>query len=372
MQEIHLLEIQNPHSDCVLMNLEAIPQPPTGDFKLVLNISFQEQWQNVLGGRLKFALKAGILKLQVKTSEFIPQTTEQPSVTQSFGAASDKFLWQFSPQSGQSLLNFPSQTLILGTLKPKVQSAHLIATFEVRPAEITLTDAEGLWRHDLTPNKHAVLDRFLARFLARHYLTPAVSWLQLAVGNLENWDDLFGDRPKEIDAEIVQNAKNLIQQIYDAPTQNLNELCQLAELDPKLDLAGANFIGTNLSELNLSHSQLSHSNFRGAILTDTDLSDCNLEFANFAGADLSGAYLENSQLRSADFRKSSLALANLIGTDLTETNLTSTNIHNANLSGAIVTGALFADNTGMTEELQQSLQGRGAKFLSNTSAEVLS
>jgi uncharacterized protein YjbI with pentapeptide repeats len=194
----------------------------------------------------------------------------------------------------------------------------------------------------------------------------------LAVGNLENWDDLFSDRPKTRDESSLSQLEALIQKIYDVQTQNLKELCQLAGLESKLDLAGGNFLGATLSGEELSHTELVGCNFRGAILTDADFSESDLDYAILTGADLSGAYLESARLRYADFRKGSLALANLISSDLSRANLQGTIVNNANFSGAIVTDALFGDNPGMTVEMRQSLMARGAKFLADLDSEVLS
>lgn len=372
MREMHLLEIQNPYPDCVLMNLEAFPHPTEAALTLVLNISFHEQWKTLLGGRIKFGLKRGIFKLQVKDCEFFPQASELETVLQFPSGTVKDFSWQFSPLPQTALLKASSQRLTLGTLKLQEQPCHLIATFEIRPSGLTITDAEGLWRPDISPNKHAIIDRLLARYLVQHYFSPAISWLQLAVGNLENWDDLFSDRPKTRDESSLSQLEALIHKIYDAPTQKLKELCQLAGLESKLDLAGGNFLGATLSGEELSHTELVGCNFRGAILTDADLSESDLDYAILTGADLSGAYLESARLRYADFRKGSLALANLISSDLSRANLQGTIVNNANFSGAIVTDALFGDNPGMTVEMRQSLMARGAKFLADLDSEVLS
>lgn len=369
---MHLLEIQNPYPDCVLMNLEAFPHATEADLTLVLKISFHEQWKMLLGGRVKFGLKRGVFKLEVRDGEFLPQPPERVTVWRSPNLTVKGFSWQFFPLPGSSLLKAAYQSLSLGTLQLQGQPCHLIATFEIQPAALTVTDAEGLWRHDLSPNKHAILDRVLAHFLVKYYLSPAVSWLQLAAGNLENWDDLFGDRQKTIDEQPLKELETLIQRVYDAPSQNLQVLCELAGLEPKLDLAGGNFLGVTLSGEELSHAELMGSNFRGAILTDVDLSESDLDYAIFTGADLSGAYLEAARLRHADFRKGSLALANLIGSDLSQANLQGTIVSNANFSGAIVTDTLFGDNPGMTAEMRQSLRARGAKFLADPDPEVLS
>ena len=377
MREVHLLEIQNPYPDCALINLGAVPLPDSDSFQVLLTLSCHEKTLNLLAGRVKFTLRSARFKLMVKDSPFEPvwdvvnpafQATLQ---TKTLTAPEQSFLWQFTPLPGQGSLKAVTHTIALGTLPSHPQPAHVTALLLVRPADLGITTAEGLWRHDLSPNKHALLDRVLAHFLCEHSLSPAVSWLQLSLGHLDHWDDLFPRRGKGVAPEIWKGLGDRLETMYESPLTDWADLCGLAGLDPKVDLAGGNFLGTNLSGEDFSQGQLCHCNFRGAILTDTDFSEADLRGANFSGADLSGVYLENAQLHQANFRKSSLALANLIGADLTGANLTEANLQQTNLSGAIVTSALFGDNPGMTPELQQSLRERGAKFLSHSPEEVL-
>ena len=377
MREVHLLEIQNPYPDSALINLGAVPLPDSDTFQLLLTLSCHEQTLNLLAGKVKFALWSARLTLTVKDNPFEPTwDAVNPAFhatlqTKTLTAPAQSFLWQFTPSPGQSSLKTVTQTIRLGTLPPHPQPAHLTAMLKVRPADLGITTAEGLWRHDLSPNKHALLDRVLAHFICEHYLSPAVSWLQLSLGHLEHWDDLFPRRGKGVAPESLQALGDRLTAMYESPLTAWSELCELAGLDPKVDLAGGNFLGTQLSGEDFNQAQLPHCNFRGAILTDTDFSEADLRGANFSGADLSGVYLENAQLHQANFRKSSLALANLIRADLTGANLTEANLQQTNLSGAIVTDAVFGDNPGMTPELQQSLQERGAKFLSHSPEEVL-
>jgi uncharacterized protein YjbI with pentapeptide repeats len=204
----------------------------------------------------------------------------------------------------------------------------------------------------------------------QNYFTPQVCSVKYAIAerhcaiadSIPQHDPVTPKFP-ETSAEKLGELQNIIDQIYEADTQNLAELAQIAGLNLKKDLAGGSFLGAVLNSVELSGADLSRLNFRGAILTDADLSEANLRNANFSGADLSGAYLESADLQYTDFHKASLALVNLIGTNLSHANLTQTNITNANLSSATLTETLFGDNAGMTDTLKESLQQRGAKFL---------
>lgn len=363
MPAIHLLETQNPYPEWVELDLKGICDPSEKTFSLSLGLNYQEQWRSLLDGRVKLTLTAGIFKLKLSSGEFIPFSEQRDDISVVTKNNIQEFAWQLLPPRGKSFLDQVNHEIPLGKIILKDQPCDLTATWEISPADLSITDAENLWRHDLSPNKHGILERVLAHFLVQHYFTPQVCSVQYAIA-----DDLPQHDPVTLNipdpsAEKLGDLQNIIDQIYQAETQNLAELAQIAGLNLKKDLAGGNFLGAVLSGVELNRANLSRSNFRGAILTDADLSEANLNHANFSGADLSGAYLESADLQYTDFHKASLALVNLIGTNLSHANLTQTNITNANLSSATLTETLFGDNAGMTDTLKENLQQRGAKFL---------
>jgi hypothetical protein len=363
MPAIHLLETQNPYPEWVDFHLTGVCDPSEKTCSLSLGLNYQEQWRSLLGGRVKLALKAGIFKLKLSSGEFIPFSEERDDILVVTKNNTQEFAWQLLPSRGKSFLDQVNAEIPLGKIILKDEPCDLTGTWEISPADLSITDAENLWRHDLSPNKHGILERVLARFLVQQYFTPQVFSVKYAITDLIPQHDPVTLKIPEASAEKLAELQNIIDQIYQADTQNLAELAQIAGLNLKKDLAGGNFLGAVLSGVELNRANLSYLNFRGAILTDADLSEANLSNANFSGADLSGAYLESADLQYTDFHKASLALVNLIGSNLSHANLTQTNITNANLSSATLTQTLFGDNPGMTDTLKENLQQRGAKFL---------
>jgi hypothetical protein len=363
MPEIHLLEIQNPYPEWVELYLTGGSDPSDQTFSLALGLNYQEQWRSLLDGRVKLALKTGKFKLKLSSGEFIASSEERDDISVVTKNDTQEFAWQLLPPRGKSFLNQVNPEIPLGKIILKDQPCYLTATWEICPADLSITNAENLWRHDLSPNKHGILERVLARFLVRHYFIPQVCRVQYAIADSIPHHDPVTLKFPEASAEKLEELQTIIDQIYQADTQNLAEIAQIAGLNLKKDLKGGDFLGAVLSGVELHRANLSRSNFRGAILTDADLSEANLSHGNFSGADLSGAYLESADLQYTDFHKASLALVNLIGTNLSHANLTQTNITNANLSGATVTETLFGDNPGMTDHLKENLKQRGAKFL---------
>ncbi len=363
MPEIHLLEIQNPYPEWVELDLKGIFDPSENTFSLSLGLTYQEQWRSLLDGRVKLALKAGKFKLKLSAGEFMPFSEQRDDIALLAKENTQEFAWQLFPPRGKSFLDPVNPEIPLGKIILKDQPCDVTGRWEISPADLSITDAENLWRHDLSPNKHGILERVLARFLVQNYFTPQVCRVQYAIADCIPQRDSVTLKFPEVSTEKLGGLQRIIDQIYEADTQNLAELAQMAGLNLKKDLVGGNFLGAVLSSVELNSADLSRVNFRGAILTDADLSEANLSHANFSGADLSGAYLESANLQYTDFHKASLALVNLIGTNLSHANLTQTNITNANLSSATLTQTLFGDNAGMTDTLRESLQQRGAKFL---------
>ncbi len=378
------------------MQLEAIPVPSvaaqTQQLDIHLSLNFNEHWEPLLGGRVKFGLQGGMLKLNLENCE-IPVASRQlvgdfelspiDSSTEVWSTESQREVrdnekaekipetdctfchvstigddtkpaWIFSLKRGKPVLKGLLKSGKLGEFT--AQPLRIAAAFEVAKEDIYLTDAEGLWPHDITPNQHSVLERILTVYLANK-LQPALSWALLSY-NLP--------AVEQPEVEIIVQAESKLQEMVDriiaAETDDFVKLATIANLNPALDFAGGSLRGTSLSAVDFSSANLPAANFRGANLNDADFSDANLQNAKFGGADLSGAFLGNADLSGADLYRASLALANLSGADLSRANLLEVNLTNANFSGANVKSARFGNNSGLAEDVKLNLQQRGAIF----------
>ncbi|WP_293285801.1 pentapeptide repeat-containing protein [Microcoleus sp. PH2017_40_RAT_O_B] len=378
------------------MQLEAIPVPSvaaqTQQLDIHLSLNFNEHWEPLLGGRVKFGLQGGTLKLNLENCE-IPVASRQlvgdfelspiDSSTEILSTESQRKVrdnekvekiqetdctfchvstigddtkpaWIFSLKRGKPILKGLLKSVKLGEFPAK--PLRIAAAFEVAKEDIYLTDAEGLWPHDITPNQHSVLERILTVYLANK-LQPALSWALLSY-NLP-----AVEQPEvEIIAPAEAELQEMVDRIIAAETDDFVELATIANLNPALDFAGGSLRGTSLSAVDFSSANLPAANFRGANLNDADFSDANLQNAKFGGADLSGAFLGNADLSGADLYRASLALANLSGADFSRANLLEVNLTNANFSGANVKSARFGNNSGLAEDVKLNLQQRGAIF----------
>ncbi|MDJ0679792.1 MAG: pentapeptide repeat-containing protein [Xenococcaceae cyanobacterium MO_167.B52] len=341
---MQLLKSQNLYPDLLSMELEVVPltanSAHSNQFDLYLSLKFNNQWYPLLNGRIKLSLQGGQLKLRLKNSH-LDQINSQ--LDDCFEITKDRHgtetTWVFTLESTKLLVADSLKRIKLGTVKTITQTFTLTATWTVFPADVTLTDAEDLWRHDLSPNKHGVLERAIVFFLCKNQLSSPLSWIQLGSSNLETQESWGEMKKPEIPFPAKEELKQLIQDIYTAKTDEMSELVQLAKLNLKTDLAGSNLLATDLSGLELNGANLKRANLRGVDLTDADLSEANLSYVNLSGADLSGAYLENADLSHGNLYRASLALANLIGANLSNANLLEANLSNSNLSRSIVVGA---------------------------------
>ncbi|WP_017304923.1 pentapeptide repeat-containing protein [Spirulina subsalsa] len=345
MSNLPALEFHNPYPDAV--NLALLPLATTGESptkrELGVKLTFGQQWTELLNGRVRFGIKGGIVVLEGDRTPPSPapsplalqQGEEKLSVALSitFVENSSPLQWICSSQPYYAILQGTSQPYPLGHFPPNIPALTL--RFTPAPSQITLTDAENLWRHDISPNKHAILERVLARFLAEHW----------------------ADTPTP---EALNKLDHYRQTILSANTDHILPLAELVALNPLTDFAGGNFLATQLNGVDLSGAQLRGINLRGAELNDIDMSEADLRGANLSGADLSGAYLSDSDLTGADLHRASLALANLVGANFTQANLAEANISNTTWHSAILKAAQVSHLVGLTEEMRQYFVEQGA------------
>ncbi len=246
-------EPENKCPDCLYMKLEGIPvQPDSEDYfdvwqastqtlqiDLHLTINFNEQWEALKGGRIKFGLKGGELRVKLENSE-IPyescaltgslelslQTGKQEtkaskdknsvdvrpralnssvngSTTKAQASLStdqrfqrieqlsgtichvttkvseENPAWVFEEEMGEPVLRGSLNRAKLATLNVTALPCRIEATFEVSKRDVCLTDAEGLWPADISRNKRAVLDRLIIQRLLEPKLKPYLSRAEL-------------------------------------------------------------------------------------------------------------------------------------------------------------------------------------------------
>ena len=332
----------------VSMELEVTPVTAK-EFDLYLSLKFTPQWQNLGKGRLQLSLLGGTLRLRLDQSQMMHVISQpHPGWDLIASESHGELVWLVKSQQQQLC-----QKCKLGTFAITVEDYQITASFTAIPETISLNAIEGLWPHNLSPNKHAILDRKLALCLYKNILFGKIS-----VVNKENQSQQF--IPPELTPETLIEIEKLIDDVYGAKTDNFTDLMALFDLNPLIDLAGGNFLATRLNGIELSGANLSLTQWRGADLTDADLSEADLSDASLAGADISGAYLGNANLQRANLHRASLALANLIGANLSNANLKETNLTKTNFSGAIVSGTILQHNLGLSEGDKQSLLQRGA------------
>lgn len=343
------------------LSIELFPVPTADKItEIYLSLQLKEEWIDLLNGRVRYGFKGGKLQLKLQESEIVNiNSTPSPFKQISNPESVKEVIWELENPNRQICFQQTWENINLGSFKINNSNYQISVSFNILPSDISITTSEGLWKHDITPNKHAILERKIALFLNDQKLKGSLS--RVIIGN--NLNQIEATDDSNYSVEALTEIEETIKTIYNSSTNNLIELSELANLDPLVDLAGGNLVATNLSGIQISKANLAKTQLRGADLTDADLSEANLSYARLGGADLTGAYLGNSNLQYTDLHRASLALANLIGADLTGADLRETNLINANLSGAQVSGAVFDKNNGLSPEQKLNLKARGAIFI---------
>ena len=204
-----------------------------------------------------------------------------------------------------------------------------------------MTGVEGLWPHNISPNRLAVLERKLILWLQQQPLPAEIHELAL---HYKTHDDLQVLTQKAAAHGCSFSAlQTTVQGIVSATTENFLALAEMAGLNPLEDFSGARLLGIDLRGLDFSGAKFQGAYLRGSDLSDIDLSAADLSQVNLGGADLSGALLSDANLSQADLHRVSLVLANLSGANLIGVNLTEANLSNCNLSDANLTNACLKD-----------------------------
>jgi len=227
----------NRYPDCLYFNLRGQSSPwAQNKIDLYLTINFNEQWQDLFGGRIKVGLRGGELRLTVDNGTMPYDSREltgllalsvpkkrtlqaaqkrqtrvelgmgnmpfgsKPGIKATAGVEqtqtrADEFrfiacqittkgseespAWEFAVETGAPVLKGLLKNTFLGTLHLQARPCRVEAVFQICKRDLYLTDAEGLWPSDISQNKRAILERMIVlRLLASKY-QPYLSRMEL-------------------------------------------------------------------------------------------------------------------------------------------------------------------------------------------------
>lgn len=239
-------EPENKYPDWVFMQLQGIPvqSEKQGIFKLTpklaaadrielyLTLHFREQGEQLLGGRIKFGLKGGQLRLRLENSK-IPlasrelkgffqlstqkdkqqQETSESRSNKSVSLAESKLAeqvnlntnqisrkidsdpftvcqvttqgsethpaWIFQVERGQPVLKGSLHNAKLATINVVAKPYRVEAIFLVSPHDVYLIEAEGLLPPNISKKRKAVIQRAIVHRLLKQKLQPYLSRQEL-------------------------------------------------------------------------------------------------------------------------------------------------------------------------------------------------
>ena len=167
---------------------------------LPITIEFNEQWESLEGGRVKFGLKGGTLRLNLENAQ-IPdklrnltglKELEERQANENFKLSSMCRItmhgselnpaWLFELQIGSQVLKGALPNEKLGTLTVNNQPCCVEATFEVELKYVLITGVEGLWPENTSRNKEIMLEASARKKLWNSKLQPYLSRWELRYG----------------------------------------------------------------------------------------------------------------------------------------------------------------------------------------------
>ena len=194
-----LIHHENKFPDCLIMKLEGI-LVESEQIDLPITIEFNEQWESLLGGRVKFGLKGGTLKLKLENGQIPEQLRNLTGLKElKEREASEKFqfpsmcqvttngselnpAWLFELKIGSQVLKGLLPKEKLGTLTVNNQPCCVEATFEVVLRYVHITSVEGLWPENTPPDRQKLLKIVIAKHLCNSQLQPYLSRSELRYG----------------------------------------------------------------------------------------------------------------------------------------------------------------------------------------------
>ncbi|MBK1987800.1 hypothetical protein A0J48_009660 [Sphaerospermopsis aphanizomenoides BCCUSP55] len=180
---------ENRYPDCLYMELQAIPVNPD-QIDLPVTMHFNEQWEPLLNGRVKFGVKGGQLKLKLKNCK-IPYDSHEltgrfvlkPAVCQvTTNGSKSNPTWEFELSIGARVLIGSLQNQKLGTVQLRNKPCSVEATFEVSQQYVHLMETEGLYPTNISRNKQIILEASFRKYLLESKLQPYLSRAELHYG----------------------------------------------------------------------------------------------------------------------------------------------------------------------------------------------
>ena len=196
---IFQLDHENKFPDCLCMQLEGI-LVESEQIDLPITIEFNEQWESLLGGRVKFGLKGGTLRFKLENgqiSDKLPNLTglkelKERQATKIFQLSSMCQIttngselnpaWLFKSYIDWQVLKGALPNEKLGTLTVNNQPCCVEATFEVELQHVHITGVEGLWPENTSRNQQIVLKATARKKLWNSKLQPYLSRAELRYG----------------------------------------------------------------------------------------------------------------------------------------------------------------------------------------------
>ena len=212
--------------DCLFMKLSAKPissarslqwRKVIKQIQLNLTLNFNEQWETLTVGRIKFGIRGGELRLTVDNGRIsdsdrvlkdntlclsLPIKSQKTVVDKTgktdteLGSKNNRKnqdqgkysllqttvkgtqespVWLFQEKTGEKVLRGTIQDQKLAIVTVEGKPCLIDAIFKITEHDVYICDGEGLWSPDLNCNKLAIVEKHLIRYLFNAKLKPYLS-----------------------------------------------------------------------------------------------------------------------------------------------------------------------------------------------------
>ncbi|MBW4660305.1 MAG: hypothetical protein KME15_16645 [Drouetiella hepatica Uher 2000/2452] len=179
-----------PHSqenrcpDCLFLYLEGVMVKSASlqQVELRLTINFNEQWEDLGIGRVKFGIRSGELRLSL-TNGKIPYSSRKLATTDCYistKGSEEKPVWEFKlKKTDEPTLKVLLDAVKLAILQTTAIPANLEATFEISLNDLFLTDIEEILPPATHINKQIAIKAEVVRWMLQSKVKPYMSRLEM-------------------------------------------------------------------------------------------------------------------------------------------------------------------------------------------------
>lgn len=174
---------ENRCPDCLFINIEAFTNEYFSPQQIELNLTicFNEQWEDLDIGRVKFGIRSGDFRISLRNA-MIPYKFRKLKTKNCYistKGSEERPVWEFKvKESSESILKLLLDDVQLATVQTTDNSPGLEAVFEISINDLVITDIEGVFDSSTNVNKQCIIRNEIINYL-QSKVKPYMSKLEM-------------------------------------------------------------------------------------------------------------------------------------------------------------------------------------------------